>query len=194
VRSPRARLPRRLAFPVSSPCHSPVIDVPQPLLLRMGLPGSFHVKLPPTTLALPGPVAPPAVLHWSPTFACAPVHAPLPRPPQKPHEEPLRLLRSLRGSLGSLQQLSCHHSQPGTASQVLRRPGAIHPGPMRGRIPWTRPAIPRRLGKPSPRSSSCRQGAPPLSLTRGQPDHCCSRIDLTAPGAENLHLLHRQPA
>jgi hypothetical protein len=34
---------------------------------------------------------------------------------------------------------------------------------------------------------------PPPSWTGGQPDHCGSRIDLTAPGEENLHVLHTQP-
>src|SRR6516162_7642058 len=36
--------------------------------------------------------------------------------------------------------------------------------------------------------------APLASLASGQPDDCGSRIDLTLPGNENLHVSHTQPA
>src|SRR5579871_2946233 len=80
---------------------------------------------------------------------------------------------------------SCAVSQAGTAAQSA-------PGPAEGQArswPCHRPA-------PGPaHQGQVRSGRPisPPSLARSQPDHCCSRIDHTAPDDQNFRVLQTHP-
>src|SRR5262252_9492870 len=130
-------------------------------------------------------------------------HAVLGRRDGQPSPTVISLDSSRAAPSEKLAGPSGHPTPSGEAiSALLPGQSCAVPNPMPLRSPAPGPAEgqpgPGPPAGPAPRPThqgQFRSGRPipPPSLVRGQPDHCCSRIDLTAPDDQNLRVPQTQP-